>query len=150
METGKFIKKYGEVAYKVKLQRTRDWNAQHHKERNAARKKWRENHPDKAKATNQEACCKGGKYYLKHLEYKTTGISGKKARIRTKHANHYRPLKKIIAPESQIHHEWIPGTADFRGVALVESNPHRYGIIDVIQILEGKITLLTEEEVKKE
>ena len=28
------------------------------------------------------------------------------------------------------------------------ANPHRYGIIDVIKILDGEITLLSEKEVK--
>lgn len=41
------------------------------------------------------------------------------------------------------------GTAKYTDVALVESNPHQYGYIDVIQILEGKITLLTEKEILK-
>ena len=31
---------------------------------------------------------------------------------------------------------------------MVEADAHQYGIIDVIEILDGKITLLTEEEVK--
>ena len=65
------------------------------------------------------------------------------------HGNLWRKYKNIIAPESQIHHEWIPGTANYRGVALVEADQHMHGIVDVIEILEGKITLLTEDKVKE-
>ena len=42
----------------------------------------------------------------------------------------------------------VPKTARYMGVALVERNLHRHGIIRVIEILEGQITLLTEEETK--
>jgi hypothetical protein len=78
-----------------------------------------------------------------------SGLQGARKRIRMKHGREYRPYKMIIAPESQIHHEWIDDTAEYRGVALVETKPHQYGIIDVIQILDGEITVLTEAEVKK-
>ena len=38
------------------------------------------------------------------------------------------------------------GTARYMGIALVEKNAHRHGIVNVIEILEGQLTLLTEEE----
>lgn len=76
------------------------------------------------------------------------GIPHEKELVRQKHGNLYRPYKKIIAPESQLHHQWVPGTAEYTGVALVEAKPHQYGYIDVIQILEGEITLLTEEAIR--
>ena len=132
MNKEEFIKRRGEGAYGKMLQQS---NA------------WREANPDKAKANDQESSCKGGKRYEHMLKHKRTGLSGERARIRVKHANHYRPFKQIIAPNSQIHHEWIPDTADFRGVALVEKDQHRHGIIDVIQILDGEITLLSEKEI---
>ena len=65
-----------------------------------------------------------------------------------KHAKQYKPCKAIIATDSQLHHEWIPKTAEYRGLALVEKDQHMHGFVDVIKILDGKITLLTEEEVK--
>jgi hypothetical protein len=65
-----------------------------------------------------------------------------------KHAHQYKPYKDSIAPDSQIHHEWVPETAEYRGVALVEAEQHMHGFVDVIEILAGKITLLTEEEIK--
>ena len=128
-----FIGGYGEAAYERWLQQGRDW--------------WRE-HPEEAKTYNQERNRKGGKYYERTAKYRLTGIPHERGLVRKKHANRYRPYKNIIAPDSQIHHEWIPETANFRGVALVEKEQHMHGFIDVIQILEGEITLLTEEEIK--
>ena len=68
--------------------------------------------------------------------------------IRNKHWRRWISYKRIIAPDSQIHHEWISEMADFRGVALVETDQHAHGFVDVIQILEGQITLLTEAEIR--
>ena len=116
---------------------------------NASSRKWQIANPKKKKANEHETNRIGGKYYQWKLKYLTTGVPGERHRIRRKHAHHYKPYKKIIAPESQIHHEWIPETAEYRGVALVEAKAHQYGIIDVIEILDGKITLLTEEEICK-
>lgn len=133
--------------------RTKKWCAEHLKEHRedmkVRQRKWREANPDKVVAKNQEIYRKGGKYYEYMLKYLTTGISGKRHSIRAKHGYMYRLFKQIIAPNSAIHHEWIPGTAEYKGVALVEAEAHRHGIIDVIQILEGKITLLTEAEIVK-
>lgn len=156
MKKEEIIERFGEAAYAKELQQNRDWRAlhpsyrkkyyaEHRGEENAKKKKWRAANPDKVKANNQEHSRKGGKYYDMRLEYNTTGLQGERHKIRKKHGKQYRPFKRIIAPESQIHHEWIPDTAEYTGVALVETKPHRYGIIDVIQILEGKISLLTEE-----
>jgi hypothetical protein len=38
------------------------------------------------------------------------------------------------------HHEWIEDTAEYTGVALVEREAHRHGIINVVTLLEGVIT----------
>ena len=149
MNKAGYIKRYGEAAYEKMLQQSSAWQAQHREEANINHKKWDVANPDKVLADNQEHSRKGGKYYEKYLEHKRTGIYGEKERIRSKHARRYRSYKKIIALDSQIHHEWIPETADFRGVALVEKDQHMHGYIDVIQILEGRITLLTEEKIKE-
>lgn len=143
-----FIEKHGEAAYEKILQQSRVWLAQHREEHNTTQKKWCDANPKKVKANNQEHGRKGGKYYKKALEYQHTGLSGKRNRIRWNHGHKYHSFKKIIAPESRIHHEWIPGTAEYTGVALVETDQHMYGFVDVIKILDGKITLLTEKEVK--
>ena len=111
-------------------------------------RKWREDNPEQIKINSQEANRKGGKYYAVKQRYLSTGIQYFRTSIRRKHRDSYRRYKQIIAPESQIHHEWIPGTADYRGTALVEADSHMHGFIDVIQILEGEITLLTEAEIR--
>ena len=137
MRKEEIIERYGEEEYGKILEHNRTWQA---------------NNPDKIKAYNAELhpeiCRKGGEYYEKNLEYNRTGLRGERNSIRQKHAKLYHPYKRIIAPESQLHHEWIPDTANYRGMALVEADQHMQGYIDVIQILEGKITLLTEEEVR--
>lgn len=164
MKKEEIIKRYGEAAYDKVRRQSRGWNAKHHEEKKAAdrrhhaehrekekarSRRWAEVNPDKVRAWSREASCKGGRYYEHQLKYHTIGLQGKRNRIRMKHRTHYRPYKRIIAPDSQIHHEWIPSTANYRGVALVEKDQHQHGFVDVIKILDGKITLLTEEEVKK-
>jgi hypothetical protein len=42
----------------------------------------------------------------------------------------------------------MQGTAEHRGVALVEADQHMRGFVDVIEILEGEIRLPTEAEVR--
>lgn len=138
----------GEAAYEKMLQQSKDWRAKHPEEKKAKDKEWYESNPDKVVVHNRERCRKGGKHYKKHLKDNRTGLRGERNRIRRKHARFYHPYKKIIAPESQLHHEWIPETADFRGVALVEAIQHQYGIIDPVVILEGEITLLTEAGIR--
>lgn len=165
MKKEEFVRKYGEAVYKKKLQQKRDWFLLHHEEENAktrewnekhpeeakqSKQLWRSNHPDKVKKSHQERSRKGGKYYGEKREYERTGIQGERNVIRSKHGKKYRPYKKITAPGSQLHHQWVPGTADYRGVALVEADQHMHGFIDVIQILEGEITLLTEAEIMME
>ena len=149
MKKSKYIERYGEAAYEKKLEQTRAWQDEHREEENTRRKKYRKEHQDREKAHHREQSRKGGKHYDKTLEYNRTGLSGDRKKIRMKHGNQYRPYKQIIAPDSQIHHEWLPDTAEYRGLALVEANAHQYGIIDVIQILDGEITQLTEEQIRK-
>ena len=110
--------------------------------------KWRETHPEEVIAWMREQGRKGGKYYDKTLKYQRTDLRYKRNLVRHTHGIRWSVFKQIIAPESQLHHEWIPGTADYRGVALVEKNQHMMGYINVIQILEGEITLLTEAEIR--
>lgn len=110
-------------------------------------RKWRENNPEQVKINSQEGNRKDGKYYAIRQQFLSTGIQRLRGLVRRKHRDVYHSYKRIIAPESQLHHQWIPETANYRGVALVEKDSHMHGFIDVIQILEGKITLLTEEEI---
>lgn len=133
MKKREFIERYGKVAYEKVLTHGRDWH---------------ENHPDKAAAAHMEQNRKGGSHYKKTLENNRIGLRGERGRIRLKHRNAYRQYKNIIAPDSQIHHQWVPGTSDYDGVALVEKDQHMRGFVDVIRILEGDITVFTEEELR--
>lgn len=128
----------------------RRWVVRHPEENKEKCKQWREENPEKVKENKQEQSHKGGKYYEQQLKYLKTGIPGEKEVIRKKHQFQYRKYKPVLDPEglTALHHEWILGTAKYRGVALVEKDQHQHGIIDVIQILEGKITLRTEGEVR--
>ena len=150
MKKAEYIGRYGEAAYEKMVQQSCDWYAQHSEEMKARVREWREVNPNKVKASHQEQCRKGGKRYEKMLKHQHTGIQGERNKIRNSHGRKYRPFKQIIAPESQIHHEWMPGTAKYRGVALVETDQHMHGYIDVIKILDGKITLLTEKEIRNQ
>ena len=124
------IEKHGKEAYDLMCKQSREW---HHK------------HPDRTRAFQHELARRGGKYYEKAKAYATTGLPGERNRIRVRDGHRYRRLKRFFAQQSQIHHQWIPGTAEYTGIALVEKDQHMHGIIDVIYILDGEITLLTEE-----
>lgn len=148
MKKEEIIERYGEEEYNRQLEQKRAYREAHKEEANARNKKYAEEHPEQVIAKGQEQCRKGGKYYDKTLEDNRTGLRGQRNHVRERHRRQYRPFKNIIAPDSQLHHEWVPETAEYRGVALVEADQHMHGIVDVIEILDGKITLLTEEEVK--
>lgn len=130
MEKKSTLKRVGGKKYDRMLKMSREW---HHK------------HPDRAKAFNDELNRKGGKYYEKGRLAQSTGIQGERNKVRRRDGNRFRKHKRFFAQESQIHHQWIPGTAEHTGIALVEKDKHMHGIIDVIFILAGEITLSTEE-----
>jgi hypothetical protein len=115
-------------------------------------KKWQKKNPEAVRKncekSSREQHRKGGKYYRITRENQQKGIPWEKNKIRSFHGNKWRLYKHIIAPDSVIHHQWQPGSAEYRGVALVEKGQHQYGTIDVIEILEGDITLLTEKEIR--
>lgn len=144
-----FIERYGEAAWEKKLQRDRDWYTAHREECNTNWRKWAAANPDKVLAKSQKWCRKGGKYYVKKLEYQRAGIQGERNKIRKKHAKQYHGIKEAT-PNSVLHDEWIPGTAKYRGLALVDKKAHQRGIIKVIKVLEGKITLFTEKEIREQ
>lgn len=150
MKKEDYIRKYGEAAYKKKLEQTRAWhrnNIEKGKETGAA---WYKDNLKKVAISCAEQYHKGGKYYGKRLIKEQTGLRGERNKVRKKHARFYLSYKQIIDPLglSQLHHQWLPKTADYKGVALVEAYQHQYGYIDVIQILEGEITLFTEAEIR--
>lgn len=163
MKKKEFINRYGVEAYGKRLTqkrahyrahseeaigRAKQYREAHPEQMKACSKIWLEKHPEEVRANNQEASRKGGRRYDKYLEYNQTGLRGERHKIRIKHNNKWRPYKRIIAPNSQCHHQWRPQSALYDGLALVEADRHMHGFISVIEILEGKITLLTEEEVR--
>jgi hypothetical protein len=144
MNKEEFVKKYGGAAYKRKIKGNNMWKANNPDRVRMHDKTWRDNNPSKTEAKDHERNRKGGRYYERKMAYLKQGVPGERHIVRTIHARRWRKYKKIIAPDSQLHHEWIPGTAEYRGIALVEGDAHQHGIIDVIEILEGMITVLLE------
>ena len=112
----------------------------------AAAREWKRDHPKIVRENSHQSNRKGGKYYKRHLRYQHSGLQGARNKIRAMHARRWSKYKKFIAPDSQIYHAWRHNSTDFDGVALVQANAHRHGVIDVILILEGKIILPTEEK----
>lgn len=179
MKRVEYIKRYGQAAYEKKQQQNRDWYAQHRERCNARSKTWAENNPEKTRvntqawkaanpdkvkanhqawceanpekvrATNQEQNRKGGKRYEDKLKYMRTGLQGERNKVRNKHNVRYRAAKQAT-PNSVLHDEWIYGTAKYRGLALVDKELHQRGIIKVIKVLEGEITLFTEKEIREQ
>lgn len=142
------IRRYGKAAYLKRLdwsrkrdeanpEKVREWN-----------RKWREANPDKVATLNHKHGRKGGKYYEKALKYQHTGLPRERNKIRCKHGHMWREYKNLIAPESQLHHQWHIGTSEYDGVALAEKDQHLHGIVNVIEILEGAITVFTEKELQ--
>ena len=134
MNKDKIIEKHGEEGYKKYKEERAEWGLAH-RETTLKRQRKRDK--------------KGTESYEKKRFYQMTGIPHAKKLIRGKHQERWNPFKQLIAPNSVLHHEWLPGTADYAGVALVETDQHMHGFIDVIQILEGEITLFTEAEVRQ-
>lgn len=150
MNKADYIKKYGKEAYAKQQEQTREWHRLHPLRVLEIVKEWADTHPAEVIARNKNRFRKDGEHYKKWTHYNMNGLRHLKNLIRGQHNRYWGMYKKIIAPDSQIHHEWIQGTADYRGVALVEKNQHIMGYIDVIQILEGKITLLSEAEIRRD
>ena len=140
-----FISGHIKEAHEKRLKQMRAYYKVHKEEENVRARKYKEEHPEQVRANDQRASRKGGKRYEKMLTYSRTGIPGGKKKIRRIHARQYKSYKDIIAPESQIHHQWVIDTVEYTGMALVEADQHMHGFVDVIQILEGEITLFTEE-----
>ena len=120
---------------KKEKKQSRDWDAAHLEEK---------------QTRNHEHGRKGGKYYEKTRIYNHTGLRGKRNKIRAIDGHKWRPYKRIIAPDSQVHHQWDLESASYRGMALVEADQHTHGFIDVIKILDGEITIFTEAELRGE
>jgi hypothetical protein len=160
-----FISKFSEEAYAKRLEGRRMWGrklsggekqrSQDRRDANPEQSReydraWRERNPETNIEKGRKVSRKGGAYYKNHMKYKQTGLSGEREHVRMRHAYYWRPYKNIIAPDSQLHHQWVPGTAKYTGLALVEKDQHMHGVIDVIKILKGEITLFTESEIREQ
>lgn len=150
MKKEETIVRYGGEAYGKVLEQSRQWDLDNPERRQENLRNWALRNPEKMKAKEHERNRREGKHYLKRLKYDHTGLQGERHKIRAKHAHKWQQYKKLIAPGSQIHHSWRPGTANYDGVALVEKDAHQHGIIDVIQILDGAIALFTEKEIREQ
>ena len=145
-----FIAKYGEDAYAGKLAYKREWRRIHPDEEKRNVQNWQQAHPDKIKKQRQKHSRKTGEYYAKKQIYMMTGLQGERNKIRYKDQKRWRQFKQRIAPGSILHHQWIPKMSKYTGVALVEKDRHMHGLVDVIEILEGEITLFTEKEIREQ
>jgi hypothetical protein len=76
------------------------------------------------------------KYQKEHRlelnEYQCTGLQGERNKIRQADWRKYKHEHAGIPYPVDIHHEWIPGTAQCRGCALVDRKAHRHGIIKIV------------------
>lgn len=142
MKKKEFIKRYGQSKYEemLKQRRGRTRNSYLGKQ-----KEWRDANPEVIKFHHAAANRKGGMHYEKRLRENREGLQGDRGRIRRIDGNRFRRYKPFFAKQSQLHHEWIPGTAKYRGIALVEQEQHMRSIIDVFMVLEGEITVFNEQ-----
>ncbi|MBE9595150.1 MAG: hypothetical protein IMF19_16920 [Proteobacteria bacterium] len=147
MKKSEFIERHGEAGYALQLKRNSERKRTFEGRRR--RKEWEERNFEKIIENNRAQSRRGGKYYKKKLEYKKNGVPGERVRVRGRDGYKWRPYKRIIAPESQLHHSWLPNSSEHTGLALVEADAHMHGFIDVIEILGGKISLFTEAEVRE-
>jgi hypothetical protein len=129
-----YIAQYGEEKYQQKL---------------ICAGKWRERNRDKIEAERAGRYRKGGKHYADIVAYFSKGLPRERKNVRSKHQSRWRPYKLIVAPESVLHHQWRRDSAGYDCVALVEKKQHQYGIIEVIKVLEGRVTLFTEKAIRE-
>ena len=109
-------------------------------------------HPEKQKENNREwQQSKKGKDWQKvfnkeyyHTGYYQTGVQGEKVKIRQCDWRNpqYQWLKRNLG-DVHIHHEWVPGNAEYVFSALVDASEHMHDIINPIIFLEdNRIKLL--------
>lgn len=148
MKKEESIRRYGEEKWETRLESSRRRYRKNYDRRTITIQMWKDANRNKIKEISREYSHKDGKGYARTRQYERTGVRAERNKVRSAHRYLYRQYKQIIASESQLHHQWLPGTANYRGVALVEKDQHLHGFIDVIRILEGEITLLTEAEIQ--
>lgn len=134
MKKEEIIKQYGIEEYQRQLE--------DNKERTAT---WSRNNIKKVEEAKRERMNKGGKYYQNILKYNRSGIQKSRRKIRNRDARRWKKYKGNWLTETEIHHCWIPGTAQYNGIALVDKMEHQHRIINPIEILEGIIILMEAE-----
>lgn len=138
MKKEEYVRRYGVESYERYRKNIRIWLKKHASQVQEIQK-----------ISSAERNRKNGKYYAKKRQFETTGIQRVKRLVRAKHQKRWNKYKQIIAPNSELHHEWIPNSGRYRGVALVDKEKHRHGVINPIQIIEGKIMLFSEPEIRR-
>lgn len=137
-----YIAEFGAEEYARMLER--EWYGEDSESQRKYHKEWPRQHYGRLQEDKKHRGRRGTIYYDSVRAYQRTGVQGERNKVRALHAHRWRKYKTIIAPNSELHHQWLPGSADYTGLAIVETNTHRYGKINVIEILEGEITLLRE------
>ena len=153
MKKREIIEEYGKQEYERRKEqnrkRTRLWREKNVERDRVSSRNWSLQHPAEVRKTHQNQSRKGGRFYVKKQLYDHIGLQGERNKIRSRDWRMWHTYKQIIAPDSQLHHEWVPRTAEYNGLALVEKDQHQHGSIDVIEILDGEITVFTEQELRE-
>lgn len=101
--------------------------------------------PAKVRGYSLDQSTKGGKGYLKMRAYSQQPVPNARHRVRARHETKYRGIKLLLESffeglKLQLRHQWLSGTAEYTGLALVDTERHQRGIISVVYPLEGVIT----------
>lgn len=134
MKKQEMIDRYGEEWYNEhRLEPAKKWVREHREEHAEYNRKYRQEHREEKI-----------KYQKKYWGAKADpdSIPHKRQLIRARDNRRYNPIRQFWSHlKTDIHHEWIPDTADYMFIALVERSKHQYGIIDPICILEGEVAV---------
>ena len=63
-------------------------------------------------------------FRLREQKYDMSGLRHDRSKVRRIDAKAWHPFKKVIDPDSmsQVHHVWIENTADYTGIAIVDTS----------------------------
>ena len=86
---------------------------------------------------------------IERRRYHNNPLHRERHKVRNRDRSKYRPYKRIIDPEGLtcIHHNWIPGTAEYTGKAIVEKDLHQkaHDFVKPILILDDHIELMKDD-----
>jgi hypothetical protein len=133
MNKNAFIEKWGIAAYEKRMKVSRDWRQAHPENTEKWRKQicdWKRTHPIRVKRIARDS-------YRKHrkeiLNRQCTDTEGLRRSIRGKHRI-WSKYKRFVALATRQHYEWIPETAEYKCIALVENDLRQYPFENVIHI----------------